>query len=92
MLGAQLGCGVGKAGVFAGSWSRQGERGSSSSRASVSSYFLRRYWANLKLWFKQKISKEEFDLEAHRLLTQDNGKIKFWGELVYCFQVFLDFQ
>ncbi|XP_024899660.1 transcriptional adapter 1 isoform X2 [Pteropus alecto] len=30
------------------------------------------YWANLKLWFKQKISKEEFDLEAHRLLTQDN--------------------
>uniref|UniRef100_A0A8C0ZMK1 Transcriptional adapter 1 n=1 Tax=Castor canadensis TaxID=51338 RepID=A0A8C0ZMK1_CASCN len=31
-----------------------------------------RYWANLKLWFKQKISKEEFDLEAHRLLTQDN--------------------
>uniref|UniRef100_A0A8B9WRJ8 Transcriptional adapter 1 n=1 Tax=Bos mutus grunniens TaxID=30521 RepID=A0A8B9WRJ8_BOSMU len=33
---------------------------------------LLRYWANLKLWFKQKISKEEFDLEAHRLLTQDN--------------------
>jgi len=33
-----------------------------------------RYWANLKLWFKQKISKEEFDLEARRLLTQDNGK------------------
>ncbi|XP_069497292.1 transcriptional adapter 1 isoform X2 [Ambystoma mexicanum] len=30
------------------------------------------YWANLKLWFKQKISKEEFDLEARRLLTQDN--------------------
>uniref|UniRef100_A0A4W3JMX7 Transcriptional adapter 1 n=1 Tax=Callorhinchus milii TaxID=7868 RepID=A0A4W3JMX7_CALMI len=30
------------------------------------------YWANLKLWFKQKISKEEFDLEARRLLTQEN--------------------
>lgn len=28
----------------------------------------------MKLWFKQKISKEEFDLEARRLLTQDNGK------------------
>ncbi|XP_031244268.1 transcriptional adapter 1 isoform X3 [Mastomys coucha] len=34
---------------------------------------VKQYWANLKLWFKQKISKEEFDLEAHRLLTQDNG-------------------
>jgi transcriptional adapter 1 len=33
----------------------------------------------LKLWFKQKISKEEFDLEAHRLLTQDNGKVIVWG-------------
>lgn len=33
------------------------------------------YWANLKLWFKQKISKEEFDLEARRLLAQDNGKV-----------------
>ncbi|XP_027466385.1 transcriptional adapter 1 isoform X3 [Zalophus californianus] len=33
---------------------------------------VKQYWANLKLWFKQKISKEEFDLEAHRLLTQDN--------------------
>uniref|UniRef100_A0A8C8HNY1 Transcriptional adapter 1 n=1 Tax=Oncorhynchus tshawytscha TaxID=74940 RepID=A0A8C8HNY1_ONCTS len=30
------------------------------------------YWANLKLWFKQKISKEEFDIEARRLLAQDN--------------------
>lgn len=34
---------------------------------------VKQYWANLKLWFKQKISKEEFDLEARRLLTQDNG-------------------
>ncbi|XP_036609964.1 transcriptional adapter 1 [Trichosurus vulpecula] len=33
---------------------------------------VKQYWANLKLWFKQKISKEEFDLEAHRLLTQEN--------------------
>ncbi|XP_054021327.1 transcriptional adapter 1 [Dryobates pubescens] len=33
---------------------------------------VKQYWANLKLWFKQKISKEEFDLEARRLLTQDN--------------------
>ncbi|CAJ0926011.1 unnamed protein product [Ranitomeya imitator] len=30
------------------------------------------YWANLKLWFKQKISKEEFDVEARRLLSQEN--------------------
>lgn len=33
------------------------------------------YWANLKLWFKQKISKEEFDIEARRLLGQDNGEL-----------------
>ncbi|KAJ8012266.1 hypothetical protein DPEC_G00066890 [Dallia pectoralis] len=33
---------------------------------------IKHYWANLKLWFKQKISKEEFDVEARRLLTQDN--------------------
>lgn len=31
------------------------------------------YWANLKLWFKQKISKEEFDVEARRMLAQENG-------------------
>uniref|UniRef100_A0A3Q0RWR1 Transcriptional adapter 1 n=1 Tax=Amphilophus citrinellus TaxID=61819 RepID=A0A3Q0RWR1_AMPCI len=30
------------------------------------------YWTNLKLWFKQKISKEEFDIEARRLLAQEN--------------------
>uniref|UniRef100_A0A8C5RA57 Transcriptional adapter 1 n=1 Tax=Leptobrachium leishanense TaxID=445787 RepID=A0A8C5RA57_9ANUR len=33
---------------------------------------VKQYWANLKLWFKQKISKEEFDIEARRLLNQDN--------------------
>ncbi|MBN3314978.1 TADA1 protein, partial [Atractosteus spatula] len=33
---------------------------------------LKQYWANLKLWFKQKISKEEFDLEARRLLSPGN--------------------
>ncbi|XP_056453712.1 transcriptional adapter 1 isoform X1 [Gadus chalcogrammus] len=33
---------------------------------------IKHYWANLKLWFKQKISKEEFDIEARRLLSQDN--------------------
>ncbi|XP_017575624.1 transcriptional adapter 1 [Pygocentrus nattereri] len=33
---------------------------------------IKHYWANLKLWFKQKISKEEFDIEARRLLGQDN--------------------
>ncbi|XP_032828942.1 transcriptional adapter 1 [Petromyzon marinus] len=32
---------------------------------------LKQYWANMKLWFKHKISKEEFDSEARRLLTQD---------------------
>lgn len=35
--------------------------------------FYASYWANLKLWFKQKISKEEFDIEARRLLAQENG-------------------
>lgn len=35
------------------------------------------YWANLKLWFKHKISKEEFDIEARRLLAQENGKKSF---------------
>lgn len=38
------------------------------------SFFLCSYWANLKLWFKQKISKEEFDIEARRLLAQENGR------------------
>ncbi|PWA17417.1 hypothetical protein CCH79_00011300 [Gambusia affinis] len=33
---------------------------------------VKHYWANLKLWFKQKISKEEFDVEARRLLPQEN--------------------
>uniref|UniRef100_A0A8C7GZR6 Transcriptional adapter 1 n=1 Tax=Oncorhynchus kisutch TaxID=8019 RepID=A0A8C7GZR6_ONCKI len=33
---------------------------------------VKHYWANLKLWFKHKISKEEFDIEARRLLAQDN--------------------
>uniref|UniRef100_H3CQZ8 Transcriptional adapter 1 n=1 Tax=Tetraodon nigroviridis TaxID=99883 RepID=H3CQZ8_TETNG len=33
---------------------------------------VKHYWANLKLWFKQKISKEEFDVEARRLLSQEN--------------------
>ncbi|XP_051943648.1 transcriptional adapter 1 [Hippocampus zosterae] len=33
---------------------------------------VKHYWANLKLWFKQKISKEEFDSEARRLLAQEN--------------------
>lgn len=37
-------------------------------------FFIISYWANLKLWFKQKISKEEFDIEARRLLAQENGK------------------
>ncbi|XP_028988376.1 transcriptional adapter 1 isoform X2 [Betta splendens] len=33
---------------------------------------VKHYWAHLKLWFKQKISKEEFDIEARRLLAQEN--------------------
>lgn len=50
---------------------------------------LCRYWANLKLWFKQKISKEEFDLEAHRLLTQDNGEMTAGSDLpCWCFPRF----
>uniref|UniRef100_A0A2K6N9G7 Transcriptional adapter 1 n=1 Tax=Rhinopithecus roxellana TaxID=61622 RepID=A0A2K6N9G7_RHIRO len=48
---------------------------------------VKQYWANLKLWFKQKISKEEFDLEAHRLLTQDNGKIIIRGLSLFLLRV-----
>lgn len=29
------------------------------------------YWANMKAWFKQRISKEEFDVEARQLLTKE---------------------
>ncbi|XP_077986417.1 transcriptional adapter 1-like [Glandiceps talaboti] len=32
----------------------------------------KQYWANMKLWYRQKINKEEFDLEARRLLSSDN--------------------
>ncbi|XP_072014678.1 transcriptional adapter 1-like [Amphiura filiformis] len=31
-----------------------------------------KYWANIKLWYRAKISKEEFDAEARRLLTSEN--------------------
>uniref|UniRef100_A0AAX7TVA7 Transcriptional adapter 1 n=1 Tax=Astatotilapia calliptera TaxID=8154 RepID=A0AAX7TVA7_ASTCA len=43
---------------------------------------VKHYWANLKLWFKQKISKEEFDIEARRLLAQENegaGSLQWQG-------------
>uniref|UniRef100_A0A8C8FGR4 Transcriptional adapter 1 n=2 Tax=Oncorhynchus tshawytscha TaxID=74940 RepID=A0A8C8FGR4_ONCTS len=43
---------------------------------------VKHYWANLKLWFKHKISKEEFDIEARRLLAQDNegaGSLQWAG-------------
>ncbi|XP_022089119.1 transcriptional adapter 1-like isoform X2 [Acanthaster planci] len=33
---------------------------------------IKLYWANMKLWYRQKITKEEFDLEARRLLSDDN--------------------
>nr|XP_039268788.1 transcriptional adapter 1-like [Styela clava] len=29
------------------------------------------YWANMKAWFKQQISKEEFDIEARQMLTKE---------------------
>ncbi|XP_002735386.1 transcriptional adapter 1-like [Saccoglossus kowalevskii] len=32
----------------------------------------KQYWSNMKLWYRQKINKEEFDLEARRLLTSEN--------------------
>ncbi|CAG5897049.1 unnamed protein product [Menidia menidia] len=32
---------------------------------------VKHYWANLKLWFKQKISKEEFDIEARLHVHND---------------------
>ncbi|XP_070582105.1 transcriptional adapter 1-like isoform X2 [Ptychodera flava] len=32
---------------------------------------IKQYWTNMKLWYRQKINKEEFDLEARRLLTPD---------------------
>lgn len=60
--------------AFPGRRSRCGELRKKQGPWFSAPFPLRRYWANLKLWFKQKISKEEFDLEAHRLLTQDNGK------------------
>ncbi|KAJ7372296.1 Transcriptional adapter 1 [Desmophyllum pertusum] len=32
----------------------------------------RTYWNNMKLWYKQKISKEEFDAQAKKCLGNDN--------------------
>lgn len=61
-------------GCFALVGGSSGFRNNAFRLVSALSPLLPRYWANLKLWFKQKISKEEFDLEARRLLTQDNGK------------------
>ncbi|ERE74168.1 immunoglobulin-like domain-containing receptor [Cricetulus griseus] len=60
--------------AFADSYGQRSRRANANSHEARSGSRFERseYWANLKLWFKQKISKEEFDLEAHRLLTQDN--------------------
>ncbi|XP_033095462.1 transcriptional adapter 1-like isoform X2 [Anneissia japonica] len=33
---------------------------------------VKQYWTNMKLWFRQKVTKEEFDNEARRLLKGDN--------------------
>ncbi|XP_038046333.1 transcriptional adapter 1-like isoform X2 [Patiria miniata] len=33
---------------------------------------IKQYWSNMKLWYRQKITKEEFDLEARRLLNDEN--------------------
>ncbi|CAH3023025.1 unnamed protein product [Porites evermanni] len=34
--------------------------------------FSQTYWNNMKLWYKQKISKEEFDTQAKKCLGNDN--------------------
>lgn len=34
--------------------------------------FFQTYWSNMKLWYKQKISKEEFDAQAKKCLGNDN--------------------
>jgi len=34
--------------------------------------FSQTYWNNMKLWYKQKISKEEFDAQAKKCLGNDN--------------------
>ncbi|XP_033643240.1 transcriptional adapter 1-like isoform X1 [Asterias rubens] len=33
---------------------------------------IKQYWANMKLWYRQKITKDEFDMEARRLLNDEN--------------------
>ena len=33
------------------------------------------YFAHMKSWFRKRISKEEFDVEARKLITDDNGHL-----------------
>ncbi|XP_071947152.1 transcriptional adapter 1-like [Antedon mediterranea] len=36
---------------------------------------IKQYWTNMKLWFRQKVTKEEFDNEARRLLKDKNVQL-----------------
>ena len=33
------------------------------------------YFAHMKSWFRKRISKEEFDIEARKLITPENGHL-----------------
>lgn len=42
--------------------------------------YAERYWINMKLWYKQKISKDDFDTQAFELLGP--GKINYHNEFI----------
>lgn len=42
--------------------------------------FAEKYWSNMKLWYKQKISKDDFDTQAFELLGP--GKINYHNEFI----------
>ena len=39
-----------------------------------------KYWGNMKLWYKQKINKDDFDTQAFELLGP--GKINYHNEFI----------
>lgn len=42
--------------------------------------YAEKYWSNMKLWYKQKISKDDFDMQAFELLGP--GKINYHNEFL----------
>lgn len=42
--------------------------------------YAEKYWSNMKLWYKQKISKDDFDSQAFELLGP--GKINYHNEFI----------